>query len=342
MAPLRRRIAAKLNPVTHVMALLQHVESRVDQAIGYGVAANELLRDFADRSLFLAGRAASRQLPRGQRIKSLSEVEFRVFSQWGEDGIIEWLISHVQVPNAHFIEFGVESFHEANCRFLLMNRNWKGLVMDSNEAHIAALQTEPLYWMYDLTAKPALVTAENVDELIASAGFGGPLGLLSIDIDGNDYWVWNAIKSIDPAIVVCEYNPIFGDTRAISVPYDPNFNRFSAHYSGLYSGCSIAALQLLASKRGYAFVGTNSNGINAFFVRNDLAAPVLANLQEVRAFASRHRNSRDPAGHLTYTGGIARLDLIRHLEVVDVATGDRLPLSHIDKPYSEQWLHEMQ
>jgi hypothetical protein len=297
--------------------------------------------DFSERSLLLAGKTAARQLPYDRKIRDLSEVEFRVFSQWGEDGIVEWLVSQIGVPNTRFVEFGVENFREANCRFLLMNRNWKGLVFDGNEQHMTDLRSERMYWMFDLTAKAAFVTAENIDSLITDAGFSGPLGILSIDIDGNDYWVWKSIQSVDPAIVICEYNPILGDRYPITVPYDSKFTRFSGHHSGLYFGCSIGAIRQLATSRGYTFVGTNSNGINAFFVRNDLAAPVLAKLETARAFPSRHRDSRNAQGELSFADGLARFDLISHLEVENVVTGERIRLSALDRAYSEDWLAGM-
>jgi len=297
--------------------------------------------DLGERSLFLQGQMAARALPQGTRIADLAAVEFRVFSQWGEDGIIEWLAAHVPVPNTRFIEFGVETFSEANCRFLLQNRNWKGLVMDGSAANMDALKASPLYWMYDITAKPAFVTAENINRLIEDERFGGPLGLLSIDIDGNDYWVWEGLSAADPAIVVCEYNPVFGDTRPISVPYSATFRRLEAHHSGLYFGASIAALRLLAEKKGYRFLGTNANGINAFFVRNDLADSVLPLIDTTRAYPSRHRDSRDGTGALSFTGGLERFALIKDMPVVDVETGETMLLGDIPAPYSEAWLKAM-
>ena len=297
--------------------------------------------DFSERSLLLNGRIAARQLPRNTPINDLQDVEFRVFSQWGEDGIVDWLVSHVNTPNHRFVEFGVETFQEANCRFLLQNRNWKGLVFDGSTANIQSLHAERLFWMYDLTAVPAFITAENINLLISRAGFSGPLGILSVDIDGNDYWVWKAIDCVDPAIVICEYNPVLGDTAPVVVPYDPGFARLQAHHSGLYFGASIAALRLLAAEKGYTFVGTCSNGINAFFVRADLAAPLLPLIRHCRAYPSRHRDSRDEQGRLTFTGGPARLALIQHLPVVDVHTGDTICLIDIDTPYSEDWLAGM-
>ena len=107
------------------------------------------------------GRWPRAHLPRGQNIPDLSAVEFRVFSQWGEDEIIEWLAAHVPVSNTRFVEFGVETFREANCRFLLLNRNWKGLVMDGSAENMAALKDSALYWMYDLTGKAAFYHARK-------------------------------------------------------------------------------------------------------------------------------------------------------------------------------------
>ncbi len=289
----------------------------------------------------MQGRLAANKIAQMRPLRTLADAEFRVFSQWGEDGIIEWLVSQVALPNRHFIEFGVENFAEANCQFLMQNRNWKGLIFDSNEDYMAGLRNDRIFWMYDLTAKAAFITAENINDLISKAGFGGPAGLLSIDIDGNDYWVWKAINVVEPAIVICEFNAILGDQHAVAVPYDPQFSRFKGHHSGLYFGASIAALKHLGEEKGYTFVGTNSNGINAFFVRRDLAGPVLTQLQEVRAFCSRHRGSRDENGVFSFVGGQARFDLIRNCPVVDVYTGATCPLGELGEPYSSEWKHQI-
>jgi hypothetical protein len=297
--------------------------------------------DFSERALLLSGRMAARQLPRNTQIADLSEVEFRVFSQWGEDGIVEWLASHVPVPNHRFVEFGVESFSEANCRFLLQNRNWSGLVFDGSAENIARLRTAQMYWMYDLRAGQAFITVENINELIRQAGFEGDIGILSIDIDGNDYWVWKAIHVVSPAIVICEYNPILGDTAPLVIPYESTFQRLRSHHSGLYFGASIAALRLLADEKGYAFVGSCSNGINAFFVRTDLAGSVIPLLSERRAFPSKHRDSRDANGRLTFTGGLERSSLIARLPLVDLESGATVCLADISRPYSDDWLRLM-
>jgi hypothetical protein len=315
------------------------IERLSQEAAAYGRDNQVAMADLTERSLLLEGRLAANLLP--DKIEDLSEAEFRVSSQWGEDGIIEWLLRHVVPPNNRFIEFGVENFREANCRFLLQHRNWRGLVLDSSEEHMSALRKESLFYRHDLAARTSFITRENINDLIVDEGFAGPLGILSIDLDGIDYWVWDNIECIQPAIVLCEYNPIMGDLLPISIPYDPAFRRFHVDCSGLYFGCSIAALRNLAERKGYAFVGTSSNGINAFFVRNELAESALCHIRRVKAFPSRHRDSRDRDGRFTFVRGRNRLRLIEEHPVVDVRTGERTLLRDIAEPYSDEWLAGM-
>jgi hypothetical protein len=296
--------------------------------------------DRLDRSLLLQGRIAANQVKAMLRIRHLGDVEFRVCSQWGEDGIIEWLCARLPDIPRSFVEFGVESFAEANTRFLIENRGWRGLVLDGNKSYMGALREQALYWRYDLTAVPAFITAENINTLIRDAGFLGPIGILSVDIDGNDYWVLEAIDCVDPAIIICEVNGVFGDLRALTIPYRPDFERMDEHYSGQYFGCSVAAARRLCSQKGYSFIGTNTNGVNAFFVRDDLAPPVLAAIEEVRSWAPRHRDSRNPDGKLDFTRGLARFDLIAEMPVVDVETNALVPLRSLLPLYSEAFLKD--
>jgi hypothetical protein len=296
--------------------------------------------DRLDRSLMLQGRIAARQLCANQRVGSLADVEFRVSSQFGEDGIIEWLCQKLPGISRSFVEFGVENFAEANTRFLIENRGWRGLVMDGNEEYMRGLRDQTLYWRHDLTAVAAFITAENINTLITENGFAGELGILSVDIDGNDYWVLEAIDCVNPAIIICEINGVFGDLRAVTVPYRPDFQRLEAHYSGQYFGCSVEALRLLCERRGYRFVGTNSNGVNAFFVRDDLAAPVLDSLAEVRAWPPRHRDSRGMDGRLDFVRGLGRRDLVADMPVVDLPNDRLVPLSEMGALYSERFLED--
>jgi hypothetical protein len=288
----------------------------------------------------LLGRMASWQVRAQEVISTLSDVEFKVTSQWGEDGIIDWLVERASIPVAaqSFVEFGVETYCESNTRFLLQNRNWRGLILDGSPAVLEAIKRGELSWRHDLSAVSAFITRENINGLIGSAGFRGTVGLMSIDVDGNDYWIWEVIDVIDPIIVICEYNAVFGDMYAVSVPYQSDFNCAVAHHSCLYFGASVRALCLLGVRKGYRFVGTNSAGGNAFFVREDYAKQFVdGSLREIREFPSRSRSSRDQSGNLNYIGGLQRLAAISSMTVVNVESGETVKLADLKEPYSDAW-----
>ncbi len=260
----------------------------------------------------------------------LRSSEFRVFAQTGEDGIIQFLISKVPIENDVFVEFGVEDYIESNTRFLLMNDNWRGLVIDGSQANIDSIRRSPLYWRRELTAVCGFITKDNINDLIGSGGLSGDIGLLSVDIDGNDYWVWESIETVSPRIVVCEYNALFGSKDAVTVPYSDSFVRTKAHYSRLYFGASLKALCALAEKKGYIFVGCDSGGVNAFFVRKDVAGELKALSCEEGYIKNRVRESLDRRGRYNYVSGDERARIIRDMPVVDVLTGKRRLVADLD------------
>lgn len=278
------------------------------------------IKDIQEKSLFLNARIYANAV-QDKRLRSLEEAEFQVYSQFGEDGIIQWLIHNVAIDNKTFIEFGVEDYTEANTRFLLMNNNWSGLVMDGSEANMKRLNSWDYLWKYDLTAVAAFITKDNINQIILDAGFQGDIGILSIDLDGNDWWILNAIECVSPRILICEYNNIFGDEKKVTVPYDAEFVRTKKHYSNLYWGCSIAAFRGWAKENGYYYMGSNSAGNNAFFVRKDCIEPEKVPADADVFVESRYRESRDEKGNLTYLKGIERLKYIRPMEVFEIETG---------------------
>jgi hypothetical protein len=259
------------------------------------------------------------ELRQTQHARSLDESEFSVFSQWGEDGIIQHLIRNVEIASRRFVEFGVQDYVESNTRFLAANDRWSGLVIDGDAENVARIRAANFYWRSDVSAVSAFVTRENINQIIGGAGFTGDIGLLSIDIDGNDYWIWEAIDVVDPSIVVVEYNSRFGPERAVTVPYDPTFTRETAHYSNIYYGASLAALASLAERKGYALVGCNRGGNNAFFVRKDLLRDPLSPVSAAAAFVpSRFRESRDADGRLAFLSAAAEQALLEGLPLVHV------------------------
>jgi len=250
---------------------------------------------------------------------TLQSNEFQVYSQWGEDGIIQYLLRHVSIPNKLFVEFGVENYQEANTRWLVEGHNWSGLVLDGSPQHVEAIKCDAIYWKHQLKAVSAFVDADNINRLIGDNGISGDIGLLSVDIDGMDYWVWKAIDVISPAIVIVEYNSLFGPTQAVTVPYDPGFVRQKAHYSWSYYGASLAALVSLGKIKGYAFVGSNSAGNNAFFVRKDLLRAPLKELTAQEGYVQRaFREARDREGNLTFPSFKEEAALITGLPLVEV------------------------
>jgi hypothetical protein len=300
----------------------------------------QIQKDSRD-TLLLQGRMASWLVRAKETVTSLQDVEFKVFSQFGEDGIIDWIIERSQIPDPlhSFIEFGVELYEEANTRFLVENRNWRGLVIDGNPQLETKLRKSALAWRHILESKSAFVTRENIDRIFDDCGFSGEIGLLSIDIDGNDYWVWEAIASVDPVIVICEYAAVLGDLHPIVVPYDPAFTRTLPNYHNLYYGASIAALQSLARRKGYTFLGSNSAGNNAFFIRDDYASRFSrAVVATVAASPSKVRESRDASNHLTFAEGSTRQTLISSLPVINIETGERMTLGSLGDLCSDDWL----
>jgi len=274
-----------------------------------------------ERLQLALGRHESRAV-RGATFDRISDAEFRVFSQFGEDGIIQYLIGKVPIEHDTFIEFGVEDYRESNTRFLLCNDNWRGLILDGGTSHIDFIRSNDLGWRHSIEARSVFITRDNINTAIADAGFSGDIGLLSVDIDGNDYWVLDAIDVVSPRILVVEYNSTFGRDAAVSVPYDPAFDRTVAHSSNLYWGASLAAICRVAQAKGLAFVGSNAAGNNAFFVRADLLGDLRQLTPRDGWIDSRFRESRDADANLTYVGTReARLAEIANQPIVDVTSG---------------------
>lgn len=287
-----------------------------------------------EKILLNQGRTLA-HLKSGITSPDLTSYEFSIFSQFGEDGIIQYLVSKIPSIRKCFVEFGVETFAESNCRFLMMKDGWRGVVFDGSADNVARIQSSYWFWRSNLTAKAAFIDRDNVAALFEETAIPPDCGILSIDIDGMDYFVLESLEAFRPAILICEYNGLFGPTAAVTVPYDPQFVRHDAHYSGLYFGASLAAFASLADERGYALMGVTSEGLNAFFVRRDLLWPgsveyTAAELWRPLGF----RQSRDKAGQLTCAGMIEERATIAELPLLDLESGRTIRVK--DLPPLEQ------
>jgi hypothetical protein len=197
--------------------------------------------------------------------------EAKVFSQFREDGILQMIFDRIGVTDRRFVEFGIGNGRECCTANLSIHHGWSGLLMDGNPTDAAKAEafyaSRPEIKPGQVLVRQAFITAENINDLLVAGGVTGTIDLLSLDIDGNDLWVWQAIGAIDPRVVVIEYNAAFGTDKSVSVVYDPAFERFAKHPSGLYHGAALDALAAAGRKLGYVLIGCESAGVNAFFVK---------------------------------------------------------------------------
>jgi hypothetical protein len=188
-------------------------------------------------------------------IADITRYERRVDAQNGEDGILEAIFAKIGTTNKRYVEFGTGDAHECNTRYLRRWKGWNGLWMDAVFADRRGV------------VKREAVSAENIQALFAKYGVPKQLDLLSIDIDGNDYWIWQAITDYAPRVVVIEYNSTILPSESLTIPYDPNY-RWNERTN--YYGASLRALQRLGTRKGYTLVGCDNSGTNAFFVQQAL------------------------------------------------------------------------
>lgn len=200
-----------------------------------------------------------------ERMDVLNQYEKRVYSQNGEDGIIEEIFSRIGTANRYCVEFGVGDGSECMIKKLVTQHGWSGLAMEGDLNSCNKMSAD--YAAYpQVIIKNELITKENISRLFEENGVPKEFDLLSIDIDGNDYWVWQALSIYTPRLVVIEYNAAFPPPQKMVIAYQPDFK-----WGGTtYYGASLSSLAILGTRLGYALVGTDSKGVNAFFVRRDL------------------------------------------------------------------------
>jgi glycosyltransferase involved in cell wall biosynthesis len=198
---------------------------------------------------------------------ALTRFELRAFSQNGEDGVLAEILARIGAPQRYFIEFGVESGREANCVYLADVAGWSGLFMEGDEVFFSELQRK-YRAQQRVCTHSAIVDADNVEHLLARARVPDEPDVLSIDVDGSDYWIWSAIASYRPRVVVIEYNSALDPARRLVQPRDAPQEWDQTEYFG----ASLGALRGLAESKQYRLVHTELCGVNAFFVREDLAA----------------------------------------------------------------------
>jgi hypothetical protein len=249
------RIQEQLNEISHRL-------TRLEEAIA-DLKPNIKMLPAIVRKLYLDGM----ELPPPYDVQSQ---RFRIRSQNEEDGLLLALFKRVGTTNRRCVEIGCGS-NGGNSGFLVQECGWTGLMVDANRASIATVRLR--YAGHSVTIVKHRVTREDVNDLLRAYGFTGELDLLSLDIDGNDYWVWEAMSLCSPRVVVLEYNWLFGPERAVTIPYDADF-KVGASGTRSYRGASLAAFVHLAHRKGYRLVATER--VNGIFLRNDVAPEIAA------------------------------------------------------------------
>ncbi|MCX7899500.1 MAG: hypothetical protein N2444_05375 [Methylocystis sp.] len=237
----------------------------------------------------------------------LTRYGHKVFSQNDEDGIIAEIFNRIGIHSRSFVEFGVESGVECNSLWLLM-QGWSGLWIEANNAYYNNICSTHRHWIesQNLYIENHLITAENINKIIGTRYRQCEIDLLSIDIDYNDYWVWNAIDIVSPRLVVIEYNATWAPPVSITVPYSP----YRTWAGTNYFGASLSALAKLGKRKGYELVGCCLAGANAFFVRKDLIGGKFLNpgSPEEHYEPARYFLASLPSGHPPAVGPVVNIE----------------------------------
>lgn len=239
---------------------------RMDEIIERLSRVEKLLKQIGEGQRFLSA-AARRQFLDGADLPPAAELRshrFGLYSQNEEDGLILALFKRIGVTDRRFAEIGC-GVNGGNSGFLLSECGWRGLMVDGQSGCVESVALK--YGRFDFAAVQQLVSRDAINPLLEAHGLTGSIDLLSIDVDGVDFYLWEALAVAQPRLVVIEYNYLFGPDRSITVPYDPEFTLPKATRS--YRGASLEALVRLGRRKGYRLVATER--INAFFLRNDVA-----------------------------------------------------------------------
>ena len=261
------------------------------------------------------------------KIKTFSETGYKVFSQNGEDGFIDYLLFSLDITKPKFVEIGIGTYKESNTRFLFERTAPEGLVIDYIEDLEEKIKKNIRFWKGDLTIVNELINAENIINILEQNNFDKEIDLFSLDIDGIDYWILNKLPENFSKICIIEYNSIFGGELEITVPNEINFTRKEYHFSHLCYGMSLKALIRKMNEKGFIFVGSNEFNNNAFFIQKKYQSNLNINLPDtnnLKKFTiSNIRESRDKNGILNYLRKENRLKAIENCEVIDLSNSKK-------------------
>lgn len=256
-----------------------------------------------------------------EKYELIEDAEIKVFSQNGEDGIIDYIVQKLNLKKPSFVEIGVGDYSESNTRLLYEMYYGNGLIIDINRDLKKKVSLNVNLWKGNLNVVEAQVSAQNINSLL-EANMPFSVDLFSIDIDGIDYWVINELSKKISKVFIVEYNPVFGSEIEVSVPNIDNFSREKYHYSNLCYGASLKAYVRLMDQKGYYLLGVNRLRNNAFFINKDYPKstyfPKIKEISNLELTNFNFSESRDESNELTYLTGNNRINAIIDCEVINL------------------------
>jgi len=288
---------------------------------------NKLFKNYFNKKLLMLGTSHILNMRKNYKnISNLNEVDFKVFSQNGEDGIIDYLLFSLQIEKAKFIEIGVGDYYESNTRFLFERSSGDGLIIDIIDNLQKRVEKNIRLWRGNVKILNRKIDSENILATLKEFNFFDNIDLFSIDVDGIDYWILEKMPKKFCKLIVAEYNPYFGSNLEISVPNDKNFDRSKYHHSNLCFGASLKSIINLLDRKGFVFLGTNLFKNNAFFVNSDFKDNLfleIPNNNELNSFTNASfRESRDINNKLNFIDPKDILNEIKKCKVVDLSSSE--------------------
>ena len=275
-----------------------------------------------DKIMFCVGEVQiSQNKNRYEEVTDLNEIEVKIFSQNGEDGIIDYLVNSLKLNTKNFVEIGVGSYRESNTRFLYNKYHPKGLIVDFIDDMEKKVKPFVNLWKGDLRICNKQINSENILHTL-NHNCDYKIDIFSIDIDSIDYWIIEKLNKRISKVFVAEYNPVFGSEIEVTVPNISGFERNKYHYSNLCYGMSLRALINLMDKKGYYFIGANLQKINAFFILKDFKKEEFFKNIEIKSLDnytnSNIRDSRDENYKLSYLSGDKKIKEIEECKVINL------------------------
>jgi hypothetical protein len=236
-------------------------------AVDEGSLSQQIQRNIVTQYLLVKNQG-------GSLYPKLCDSGFRVYSEFEEDGMILYVLALIGFKSKKVVEMCCGTGRECMATNLILNHGFDGYLFDGDPRNIESargfFQSKKDCLLYIPVLRHAWITIDNVNEQLIAAGCEGEVDVFSLDMDGNDYWIWQAIKVIKPRLLVCETHNIIPSDQSLTIEYRPDFNCFSkAGHEQDYRSVSLLAMVKLCREKGYRLIGSHRHGFNAFFLRED-------------------------------------------------------------------------